>query len=306
MNKNFPIMDSHMHLLTKKMVDGFREEMKKRDPRLYEEAKRQSEWRAKTLNQPSWEPENEPVEATAKRWLDELDKNQIAKGVFIHFAKDGEELEEFVRFAPDRFVGFIGLNPLDPESPELLERFVNEKGFRGLKLYPLTQKYHVYEERVYPMYEKARKLRIPVLIHMGISIAYTADLRYANPIDLQPVARDFPDLNIIVAHFGAGFMQESLLLCYHCANVYFDTSGSNIWMKYLPYPITLKEVFQKFLENATSDRILYGTDSSTFPRGYRRDLLDLHLSTFRELKLPEEEIQKIFGGNIARLVGISI
>ena len=306
MERNFPIIDSHLHLLTMKMIERFQEEMKKKNPRVYEEAERQRDWRAEKLNQPRWHPEDEPIKETAKRWLKELDRNKIARGVFIHFAKDGKELEEFIRIAPGRFIGFIGLDPLDPESPDLLERHVKEKGFRGLKLYPSVQEYHAYDERVYPIYEKAKDLGIPILFHMGITIAYTADLRYANPIDLQPVARDFPDLKIIIAHFGAGYMQESLFLCYHCSNIYFDTSGSNVWMKYLPYPITLKEVFQKFLENATPDRILYGTDSSTFPRGYRRDLLDLHLSTLRELKTPEEDVRKIMGGNIARLAGISL
>lgn len=306
MNQDFPVIDAHMHLLTKRMIDQFREGMKKKNPRLYEESEKRRDWRAEKLNQPRWDTAEEPIEETAKRWLYELDRHGISKGVFIHFGKDGKELEGFVRFAPDRFIGFIGLDPLDPESPLLLERHVKEKGFRGLKLYPLTQRFHTYDEKVYPIYEKANALGIPILIHMGITIAYNADLRYANPTDLQPVARDFPDLKIIIAHFGAGYLQESLLLCYHCANIYFDTSSSNIWMKYLPYPITLKEVFQKFLDHAGPERILFGTDSSSFPRGYRRDLLDLHLATLMELKIPEEDIRKIMGGNIARLTGIEV
>jgi predicted TIM-barrel fold metal-dependent hydrolase len=306
MERNFPVFDGHMHLLTKKMMDKFQEDMKKKSPRIFEESEKQRNWRAKTLNQPRWNPLDEPIEETAKRWLSELDKNNVEKGVFIHFAKYGEELEAFVKYAPDRFIGFIGLDPLDPNAPALLEKLVRDKGIRGLKLYPLTQEFHAYDEKLYPLYEKAKELDIPILIHMGISIAYTADLRYANPIDLQPVARDFPDLNIIIAHFGAGYMQESLILCYHCSNIYFDTSGSNVWMKYLPYPITLKEVFEKFLENATPDRIIYGTDSSSFPRGYRGDLLDLHLSTLMDLKTPEEDIKKIMGGNIARLTKITL
>ncbi|MHA1712612.1 MAG: amidohydrolase family protein, partial [Candidatus Ranarchaeia archaeon] len=130
-------------------------------------------------------------------------------------------------------------------------------------------------------------------------IARTADTRFMNPLDLQPLARDHPRLNFTVAHFGAGFLRETLFLQYQCDNISVDTSGSNSWMKYLPYPITLKDVYQKFLDVAGPDKIIFGTDSSWFPRGFRNNLLTEHLEVLKGLNLAKDDLRKIFYANAA-------
>ena len=86
-----------------------------------------------------------------------------------------------------------------------------------------------------------------VFCHFGVSIGGDADLRSGNPIDIQIPARDFTDLNFIIAHFGAGWFREVLLMQYQTDNVYMDSSGSNVWMKYLPQDLTLKDVFRHAL-----------------------------------------------------------
>ena len=73
------------------------------------------------------------------------------------------------------------------------------------------------------------------------------EMRYGNPLDLQGVALAHPRVPIIVPHFGAGMFREALMLADACANVYFDTSSSNAWMRYTP-GLTLAEVFRTALE----------------------------------------------------------
>ena len=164
---------------------------------------------------------------------------------------------------------------------------------------------HVYDPDLIPIWEYAAEKKLPVTIHFGIEIAPQADSRYMNPFDLQPVARDFPDVNFIIPHFGAGFVRETLLLQYQVDNVYVDTSGSNSWMRYLPYKITLKDVYDRFLDVAGSEKILFGTDSSSFPRGFRNQLLEEHLLLIQEMGLNDSDRDNIFYHNAANLLKIS-
>jgi len=64
--------------------------------------------------------------------------------------------------------------------------------FRGLKLYPPIQRFHAFDEQAYPTYERAEALGIPIVFHFGVTLDYRSDLRFADPLDLHPVARDFP------------------------------------------------------------------------------------------------------------------
>jgi hypothetical protein len=239
----------------------------------------------------------------AALWKGELDDNGIEAAVFLSLSEDAAPFREFLDADRERFIGYGYVDPLDPGAPEMLTRQVREYGYRGLKLLTTTQKFHAYDERVYPLWERASELRIPVLVHSGVSIGYNADLRFANPLDLQPVLRDFPDLTILLAHFGAGFFREALLLTYQCDNLLLDTSSSNIWMRYQGTPMTLTDVFARALDAAGPERLVFGTDSSYFPRGFRRDILDAQRQALEELRVPEEHQALIFAGNLRRLLG---
>ena len=178
------------------------------------------------------------------------------------------------------------------------------RGFRGLKLYPSIQRFHVYDERAYPVYERAEALGVPILFHFGVALDYRSDLRFSNPLDLHAVARDFPDLPLIVAHAGAGFFRETLFLAYHCTNVYVDTSGSGTWMRYLPRPLGLPEVLRRLFDVFGPRRILFGTDSRHASEGYRHHLLQSHRDAMEALDVADDARRAILGGNMARLLRI--
>ncbi len=132
-----------------------------------------------------------------------------------------------------------------------------------------------YEEKALTVFETAASLDdVAVFVHCGVlSVGVRTKLglpsrfamRLSNPLDLHSVALSYPDLPIIIPHFGAGFFREALMLADLCPNVYLDSSSSNGWIKYLP-SLGLEDVFRQSLEVVGPDRLLFGSDSSFFPR----------------------------------------
>lgn len=302
----FEVIDAHLHLfVTSPMThpEKYRDIM---SPREIELMRRRFEKNLKQRGQPPIDYECCPADESATRWKAEFEKNGISRGIFISMESDYNNLREFMSLGENRFLGYAFLNPVLEDAAEKLEYAVKEYGLRGLKLIATNQKFHPYDERIYPMYAKAEELGIPILIHMGASIGYSADFRFANPLDLQPVLRDFPDLNFMLAHFGVGFFREALLLGYQCDNILYDTSSSNIWIKYQGTPTTIRDVFKYALDAVGPERLVYGTDSSYFPRGYRTDIMMEQKQALDELGVSAEDQAKIFGGNIRRLMKLDI
>jgi predicted TIM-barrel fold metal-dependent hydrolase len=240
------------------------------------------------------------VGKTAEKWIDEMDRDGISNAVFLAFHPNNEPCLNFINHSP-RFTGFTAINPTEQGAAKKLEKDF-KAGFKGVKFYPVSRKFHVNDKRANEVYEICRKYKAPVMIHFGISLGFNTDMRYGNPIDLHGVAKEFQDLDFIIPHFGAGMMRECLFLSYHCDNVYFDSSGSNSWMKYLPYRLSLEKVFKKFIEVADMDHLLFGTDSSFFPRGYRKNILDEQAHALRKLAVSKKDQEKFFSGNIRRLL----
>ena len=239
----------------------------------------------------------------AQRWINEMDRYGITRIGMMVGPESWQEFAEALRRFPDRFYGYANINPLLPDAEEQAHYVIRELGFHGYKLYPVMHNFHTYDKEAYTIYQIADEHNVPVLHHFGISIGAGVNLRYGNPLDLQPAARDFPNVNFGIAHLGAGMFRETLLLFYQQDNIYVDTSGSNIWMRYIPYPSDLKGVMEKVLEAGGPERIVFGTDSSMFPRGFRYDILEKQLRTLKELKVSDEDLRKIFSENILSIMG---
>jgi predicted TIM-barrel fold metal-dependent hydrolase len=187
---------------------------------------------------------------------------------------------------------------------EILENAISQVDIKGIKLYPPLHYYHAYEDRIIPYYEVAQDNDLLVTFHFGISVGNTADIRFMNPADLSPIARDFNKIKFLMAHFATGYLRELLFLMYHVENIYAETSSSNAWMKYVPYDITLAQVFRKVIDARGVDHLVFGTDSSFLPRGWRKSIYDLQLAVCNTLELNQEEIDKIFYKNLKKLLGL--
>ena len=161
------------------------------------------------------------------------------------------------------------------------------------------------DKSLYPLWEMADNLGVPVLIHFGVlggGGGPARDLRNMDPLTLWEVAASFPTLNFVIPHFGACYMRELLQLCWSCPNVIIDTSGSNQWMRWMPYRLTLEDLFRKAIETVGPDRLIFGTDSSYFPRGFAQEYLREQLMTCHSIGLHKDSIEKIFYRNAARLL----
>ena len=303
MKHRFEILDCHIHFFTKTIMEASRQRREHANPHLAAAAQRNHERHMKKANNLQWDA---PVDAhdAAQRWLHELDRAGITRGCFMAPTAENPELRAFLA-TNDRFIGLSWINATEPDAAATLER-ERDAGLVGVKLYPVSAGYRINDRRCYPLYEAAARTGMFVLIHLGVTVGYHADLAYANPLDLHPVARDFPDVNFVVAHFGAGFMRESLMLAYQQENVYFDTSGSNNWRRTQVEDVSLKQVFERFLHGAGAERILYGSDSTNFPRGYRVNVLEEQLDVLEELDITDEDRALILGGNLKRLMAENV
>ena len=105
---------------------------------------------------------------------------------------------------------------------------------------------------------------------------------------------------VIVPHFGAGFFRETLMAADQCPTIHLDTSSSNHWIDYHP-GLTLADVFRQALLVAGPSRLLFGTDSSFFPRGWNRAVWDAQYQALKRLNLPEPDLDAITAGNFARI-----
>jgi uncharacterized protein len=125
------------------------------------------------------------------------------------------------------------------------------------------------------------------------------DMRYSNPIDLHSVALRHPRVRFVVPHFGAGYFREALMLADLCPNIYLDTSSSNNWMRY--EGLDLQTVFRRALDIAGPARLLFGTDSSFFPRGWNREIFQAQTAALHKLSVSAADARMILGGNLMSL-----
>lgn len=297
------VWDAHAHYFSRKTM----EQRAKKEGITLEEMENQFRERRIRLGLQDTRfelPPEDPVEM-AKKWIAEMEKyaqDGISIDKMVFFSRDLESLSAMTNFS-DRLIGFVFLDlEQDKDLTEVLKSATFKYGVKGIKMIPGDAHLHVFDEQLWPIYEFAEKHRLPIIMHSGLLIG-GGDLRYLNPLEVQPIAREFPEANFILAHLGGGFVREVLFLFYQTDNVYVDTSSSNIWYKYLPYPgLSLKRVFRKYLDTGGPDRIFFGTDSGTFPRGFRNNLLQEQLGILRELGIAHEDIQKIMRDNLAGLL----
>jgi predicted TIM-barrel fold metal-dependent hydrolase len=170
-------------------------------------------------------------------------------------------------------------------------------------------RYSFTDDRVAEIFKVASEHRGAIFGHCGylsvearvrLGLPNTFDLRLGDPLALAATAVRFPTVPVIVPHFGAGFFREALMAAESCPNLFLDTSSSNGWVKYMP-GLTLPEVFRTALNILGPDRLIFGSDSSFFPRGWRRVIYGAQRTALDELGVEAHAAEKIFGANFERI-----
>lgn len=309
--QNLKVIDFHTHFPTSEPWFGEtqpRLERALRTPeaeqavQAYAEALR-SDWRL-AWDFPEPEKESPPDEEQAARWAAEIERYGLDAVVFVT-GGGNDHLAKLVQRYPDTFVGFAHHNPFGDNAAAELERAVTQLGMKGYKLIAPALDRPISDRAAYPVWEKAAELGIPVLIHFGVlggggGVAWHINM---DPLmGLHNIARDFPTIPFVIPHFGCGYLRETLHLCWSCGNVHIDTSGSNQWIRWMPEDLTVKKLFRKYMETIGAERILFGSDSSWFPRGFAVRYLQDQIRDCRELGLTDAQLHAIFYGNAARLL----
>jgi uncharacterized protein len=297
------IFDSHIHLSTAGTNAVKLQRLSTLDPRLADAYQRR--WDESLASRREERPESQPadVRVVAERWAAALEAAGIARAVFFPSPDYHDDLLTFISLNPARFVGYTTLDPTVRGNADLLKRHIDDCGVRGLKLYPMAQRFRVDDEACGPVYEVCEARAIPVIIHFGISIAANHDLRYGNPVDLSGPALRYPAVSWIIPHFGAGFLREALMVAAQYQNVFIDSSSSNNWVKWATRTLTVADLFRRTVEAIGPRRLIFGTDSGFFPRGFRTNILNDQLAICAELGLSTDDIDHIFCTNIERVLG---
>ena len=255
------------------------------------------------------------VETLAARWVKELDSHRVEKAALIaSLPGDADSVAKAVALNESRFVGFFMLDPTREDAIAYAQRALDE-GLRTICLFPAMHRYPLYDERVARVFELAAGRRggtvepITVFVHCGVlsvgvrkklNLPSPFDMRFGNPLDLHAHALKYPRVAIVIPHFGAGMLREALMLADCCPNVHLDTSSSNSWIKYTP-GLTLEQVFKAALDVVGPERLVFGTDSSFFPRGWHKMVYDQQRTALNAIGAGETVQKKIFGENFARL-----
>jgi len=240
-----------------------------------------------------------PADEMATWYVDRLASANVAKALIVSVMPDSQFMRDFIREANGHVHALCNVDPRDPGSPVLLEREM-AAGFRGVKLYPVNRCFKLSDPKCRPFFEKANELGANIIIHYGVTVDPTGDLNFADPLDLSPVSRDFPDLKFVIAHFGAGWLDSVLRLAYQCKNVCVDTSGTNNWMDYYVPKMTLPEVFERAIMALGPERVLFGTDSGT-TAPYRHWIRFMQQRVLEEMGLSDGDRDLILRGNASRI-----
>lgn len=257
-----------------------------------------------------WEAPGPPA-ALADRWVAELDRHHVARAALIaSVPNDDESVALAVARHPSRLVGFFMLDPTADDAMDRLSGALARPGMRCACLFPAMHRYPLYDDRVLRVAARlAQQPGAALFVHCGLlsvgvrkklGLPSRFEMRFGNPLDLQALATVHPTLPIIIPHFGAGLFREALMLGDACPSVHLDTSSSNGWMKYHP-GLTLDGVFRQALAVLGPDRLLFGTDSSFFPRGWQRPIWEQQRVAIERVTTDASVIDRIFGGNFDRL-----
>lgn len=200
-------------------------------------------------------------------------------------------------------------NPTQGAVAGRLARALGEQRLRGICLFPAMHGYRLDEERVRDVFAAAADNGAAVFAHCGVltvgvrkklGLPSPFDLRLGDPLALAATAARFPRVPVIVPHFGAGLFREALMAAEQCANIHLDSSSSNGWMKYYP-GLALEGVFRQALAVVGPERVVFGTDSSFFPRGWQQPIHQAQDAALRAAGASDADTAKVFGGNFDRL-----
>ncbi|MBL8205906.1 MAG: amidohydrolase [Blastocatellia bacterium] len=209
-----------------------------------------------------------------------------------------DEIAAFAAENEDIMFAFASVDPTrGPQAVDEAKRLIAAGGIRGFKLHPPLQQFHPNDPKIYPFYEVINEAKLPVIFHTGHSGIGTGmpggggvRLKYGNPMDIDDVAVDFPDMPIIMAHPSFPWQDEAISICLHKPQVYIDLSG---WS-----PKYFSPTLVQYANTLLKHKVLFGSD-------YPLIAPDRWLADFEKIAIKDEVRPLIMKENALRLFGLA-
>ncbi|THF77123.1 amidohydrolase family protein [Cohnella fermenti] len=213
-----------------------------------------------------------------------------------------EYVADYVRQHPGFLYGFASVDPRDPDAPAQLEFAVKELGLVGLKLAPIYQKFYPDRPEYFPLYAKAAELKIPILWHQGTSFVSEGFLDASRPAMLDPIARAFPELKMVIAHLGHPWHGECVSVIRKNPNVYADMSALS------PRPWQFYNAMMNVTEYRVAHKVLFGSDYPFFTAeeteaAFRN--VNAIVDGTKLPRVPEEDIEAILARDTVGILGLA-
>ena len=223
---------------------------------------------------------------------EELRENNIEKAVIVgrdaettyNFKPNHADIIPFIQAYPDLFKGFAGVDPhKGMEAVYCLQTLVQNEGFTGAAIDPIYAQIPANDARYYPIYAKCCELNVPIIITSGLSPkSPRVTMDSSNPVYIDMVARDFPELKIIISHGGYPWVNEIIGVAFRNTNVYLDISEVET------HPMS--EAYIQAANTILQDKILF---ASAHPFVHYKDAIKLYES----LPFTEETRIKVLSEN---------
>src|SRR5579862_2211842 len=209
-----------------------------------------------------------------------------------------EDVAQFAAENSDIVMAFASVDPMRGKAAvDEAKRLIKTGGFRGFKLHPPLQGFFPSDKAAYPFYEVLNEARMPVIFHTGHSGIGTGmpggggvRLKYGNPMDIDDVAVDFPDMPIILAHPSFPWQDEAISVCLHKPQVYIDLSG---WSPKYFSPILIQ-----YANTLLKKKMLFGSDFPLITP-------DRWMTDFAAIAIKDEVRPLILRENAIRLFGLA-
>lgn len=208
-----------------------------------------------------------------------------------------EEIKALVDLAPDKFIGFAGVDPLHKDAEEDLEYAFEELGLRGLKLHPSRQHFYPSDERLEKIYDICEAYKKPIVFHSGLSWEPNTLSKYSRPAEFEELAALRPGLKICLAHFGWPWVQETAMLMLKYPNVYADTGilyFDNAWEFYKK--VFTQDIPASWIDRSLRHQVMFGSNNPRFEQIRMADALT-------KLGFRESTLELVKGKNAVEFLG---
>lgn len=237
-----------------------------------------------------------------------VDAIASSQGAELDYQQANRWFAGFARANPDRIIAFAGIDPMrGEEGRAFLEICVRKLGLKGLKLHPVAGGFYPNDRSLYPYYETAQELGVPVLFHTGPSGG--GRMSCGHPLLVDDVAADFPGLKIIIAHLQDPWLRECEAMVTWRANVYLDISAGQIM--YRTQPERFFRRLKLLMRSSARKRLLFGTDTFSVLQSFVPDgdwvqiIKNLAQSEYAgDVPVEAQCVADLLGGNAQRLLGL--